>query len=1026
MKKLFYLFPFIFLLVTFSTKVLSAPIKNPLGVDLAGQNGPNPAPPIGLTPCGKTMCNKDETCTKYPQDEDEHCVPNKLLPKLPNVPPQDLPEGIDMCAGGQGVYPPNEACTNNFKNTQIDVSKYQKTCIYEPVVLFDGDREPDGPIWPSQPYTKCGNTDEAGPGPNAPEPPIGGPDKYDCAVNMLVYTDVRDAEIGGYGPTSEVRQEKGTDFTAQNYLYSALFDKPLDLTKPTSFGTKSTDNPLNNREASRTYWRLMSAHTQANLRSYTLNMANEGQSTNVFYTYTDTNGKVANMNLKELYKMLKSQIILFLHWPFVRVGCLTDYPVCPEFAQAIKDLKPPTENITNYLDQIAAQIPNGSAILSTTPVGIYESFLKAHGFDLDGPYSAFVPLEHDSIRSYVLKKRDEDEYQMYIASQNVKKLVNVPNMGRYGTDKPQLTNVSRENIPYLGAIHQGLLSPKFGLMSAIQPSWLFDVATNSGLYSDYNLFDFEDPDQAKNQPQDFPEVKIARQNWLSFLQEQVGKSPTELVTDAAFWVYDQVKSFFMSESCSDKTEKCTGEYQGLKGYTKIGDDLKLDEIRTAYLDYKKCPLPVSYHLLSPKTNPQDSPIPPGDQAYSDHHQVISIWGPELEWSWNPIREKIEPDPITGICSPCSSTIDHFPDEGGDDCTCWRRHWTVTGTKHGKALTVLNNPKATDVKNAIVQSDFSLYKTLIPDAANKKKITDASIDAPYAANYHAFQSNPGSISVAAPTPAPPGSSTSGPIAALTPFSPGKCKFIPGTSTSPNGKSCVLNEVEPINRINNRAQDTMHLLQNCWTVPDQLQNSPRCKLALVDQKAEEVKKFCKDKNVPDTEVDSKFLGTFRTNFIDLAEKWTTSCPGQENNLAEECYNYVASESKKAGVNPAFALTIWLNESGASNYCYGGETTQDMGINLPDIYQNLEEQVKVFTNMANMKLCESTPGPYVENMHRWLSRYQSHDGACNPLDTVATQYYYDVMATTWDFVSGCTQNGTRGGTRFGIDWPTDMSCP
>jgi hypothetical protein len=179
-------------------------------------------------------------------------------------------------------------------------------------------------------------------------------------------------------------------------------------------------------------------------------------------------------------------------------------------------------------------------------------------------------------------------------------------------------------------------------------------------------------------------------------------------------------------------------------------------------------------------------------------------------------------------------------------------------------------------------------------------------------------------------------------------------------------------------------------------------------------------CEAENVPDSAVPSNLLGGFKSNFIDLANRWSATCPGAENNMAEKCYNYVASEAKKAGVNPAFALTIWLNESGASNYCESGSTAQDFGINLPALYQNIGEQLKVFLNMAKMKLCDGESG-FTEPMHGWLSRFQSSAGVCNPNDAVATSYYNEVMTTTWTWVSGCTKGG-----KFGITWPTDTSCP
>ena len=175
-----------------------------------------------------------------------------------------------------------------------------------------------------------------------------------------------------------------------------------------------------------------------------------------------------------------------------------------------------------------------------------------------------------------------------------------------------------------------------------------------------------------------------------------------------------------------------------------------------------------------------------------------------------------------------------------------------------------------------------------------------------------------------------------------------------------------------------------------------------------------------NIPDSNVPSKYLGSFKSNFIDLANRWATGCTGADNNMADECYNWVVSTAIGSGVNPAFALTIWLNESGASNYCAGGPTTQDFGINLPALYKNIGEQLRVFSNMAKMKLCDGMPG-FVEPMHGWMSRFQSNTGVCNPNDPVATKYYTDVMATTWSWVSGCPRNG-----KFGITWPTDMICP
>ncbi len=62
--------------------------------------------------------------------------------------------------------------------------------------------------------------------------------------------------------------------------------------------------------------------------------------------------------------------------------------------------------------------------------------------------------------------------------------------------------------------------------------------------------------------------------------------------------------------------------------------------------------------------------------------------------------------------------------------------------------------------------------------------------------------------------------------------------------------------------------------------------------------------------------------------IADNWGVG-PG---NHVEECYNDVIAKSKEVGVDPRISMTIWLNESNASNYeLYKrlGEPPQDFGI-------------------------------------------------------------------------------------------------
>lgn len=742
MKKFIFTILPLFLLCIFLAKNVNATAKvtTPAGVNLNLQNGPNPGPPIG-NPCGKTMCLEGETCVKYPQDIDEHCVREPISVE-PDVPPDCWAE----LGKNNGVFPPNSTCWNHFKSTQTDIKLYDKTCIYQPFVQYEAKRYLKGPD-EKQPFNLCGIGDSGPDGPSAP----GGGD-FKCIVSMLAYTDVRDAEMGSYGPNTEAINTYSTDFLAQNYLYNALFARPDNLSDT-------------NREAYRTYWRLLPASNQANLRSFVMNMANEGQIENIHFDYTDTTGQPKQTDFITLFNALSKQVTLFWHFPFIRLGCLTDYPVCPEYAQATQELKPVLQDLLNTASQL--NIPGANALINT-----YFSVAAAFGGDLDGPYAAITPLDFSSTRGYIVKKKDEFEEQMYHMENYDEKLIDQLNAPRYGTNKPRLTNISRESLPYVGAIYQGLLSPKFGMLPSWQPQWIVDKYTSPEGISDYKL---------GNTPSDLPEVKIAQKNLLQRIKDELDA----FIANPLSWIATKKNNLFVDEN-------------KLKGYTATGKDNTDEEIRQGYVNMKGCPLPVSYHLLAPKTAAGDINEPTNEVKPSDHHQVISIDGSDLVWAYSPECHSMEPEysckggsqkKPNEVCSwktPVCRTSDEVYLDGDQ---CCRRAWSVTGIKNGKALTVLNNPKQTDIKEAVVNNDqYSFFKMILPAGASK--ITDASIDAPIAKHYISIRDS-----------------------GLT-------------ATAPNGSAKVLNPAEPINRINNLAQDSMHLLQNCWTVPSGLQNSPRC--------------------------------------------------------------------------------------------------------------------------------------------------------------------------------------------------------
>jgi hypothetical protein len=310
------------------------------------------------------------------------------------------------------------------------------------------------------------------------------------------------------------------------------------------------------------------------------------------------------------------------------------------------------------------------------------------------------------------------------------------------------------------------------MIPSLQPQWIVDrVASKEGGLTDY---------QIGNVASKSPEAVLEKQGILSSLTDNIA----DILSNPFGWIKDKVKKIFTEENIKKV------------GYTEIGTDNKNSDIDNGYVNFKGCPLPVSYHLLSPKTA-AGSTQDPTFSKYDDHHQIITIDGDDLMWTFSPKpNDRCNYDEFKNCISlkPCPNSIDKYVNPS-DNTICMSREWEIYGVKHGKALTVLNNPKQTDIKNAVIENDkYSFYKMMLP--GDQKKIADASIDAPVAQNY---------ISI----------NTAG-----------------KTATSPNGEGVIKNPAEPINRVNNRAQDSMHLLQNCWTVPNELQNSPRCNIALSD--------------------------------------------------------------------------------------------------------------------------------------------------------------------------------------------------
>ncbi len=85
------------------------------------------------------------------------------------------------------------------------------------------------------------------------------------------------------------------------------------------------------------------------------------------------------------------------------------------------------------------------------------------------------------------------------------------------------------------------------------------------------------------------------------------------------------------------------------------------------------------------------------------------------------------------------------------------------------------------------------------------------------------------------------------------------------------------------------------------------------------------------------------------VDILKRFVSGCP--EGTYAQQCYEDVYCRSIKAGVDPAFAITIWTNESGGSNYAYRPRVG-DFGIANESIvpYSDFDKQLSQFLKIVS----------------------------------------------------------------------------
>jgi hypothetical protein len=147
------------------------------------------------------------------------------------------------------------------------------------------------------------------------------------------------------------------------------------------------------------------------------------------------------------------------------------------------------------------------------------------------------------------------------------------------------------------------------------------------------------------------------------------------------------------------------------------------------------------------------------------------------------------------------------------------------------------------------------------------------------------------------------------------------------------------------------------------------------------------------------------------------------GQAGTNALECYNDTVRRAIDAGINPAFALVIWLKESDASNY---NISQLDFGAAYPSP-EGYVNQIEEFFNRAKSYTVNDTrcdwsklPADKKDNMHVFAWIYRT--GRCDPnyraQDTQAEtgEEYYESLKKYWARITTCPFPKS----------PTDMSCP
>ena len=268
------------------------------------------------------------------------------------------------------------------------------------------------------------------------------PDSIPSSVVVNLSVDLSQAQLGGFGPDQDTVDISSSDQLAQQYLFNALFDKPV-VTDP------DTSSP---RESFRTYWRLLNSYQQATAKAIYLDYA-KPSAINQFLRILPTLDPQVNFFPIISYIINDPQLSLSSTMDLLRTASQV-FSLNIDFSEARKALQNDEVHLRRNMNnhtiiyqyknkeeeisarELASKLP---LCLRTTPVcKNYQTKYSHLNSKTKAAYDALLPFNFDNTQGYLVFKNKAIE----------------------------------ENLPFLKAINQGINERHTGLIYTLSPGWM--------------------------------------------------------------------------------------------------------------------------------------------------------------------------------------------------------------------------------------------------------------------------------------------------------------------------------------------------------------------------------------------------------------------------------------------------------------------------------------------------------------------------------------------------------------------------